>query len=286
MTIDKVNNGEQRYISPRRVRARCFHFYDHSKNNKIPSILKRNRMRFTTTKSHPLKQITSKVNIIDDRSVYSQSQSDSQSQSRSRSQSDLSSSVSPSCYSPSEKILKIVMPSGIHYDDDNDYAVPSSFSPPSNKILKKKANVDYYRELSNTNSSPRNSVRFHSKVLVMRIPSRKQYPESMKRNMWCSLSEIARSAQRNTIEFSSEGWDWRSAVEEHSMYIHPKTGQYIHPVHVQRVASSASTSTSASSTTTTDVDKHKVTTMAKEEAETNDNNNIEPFSTHAQPAHE
>eukprot|EP00533_Pseudo-nitzschia_delicatissima_P015866 CAMPEP_0197266432 /NCGR_PEP_ID=MMETSP1432-20130617/3001_1 /TAXON_ID=44447 /ORGANISM="Pseudo-nitzschia delicatissima, Strain UNC1205" /LENGTH=172 /DNA_ID=CAMNT_0042731301 /DNA_START=175 /DNA_END=693 /DNA_ORIENTATION=- len=132
-----------------------------------------------------------------------------------------------------ERILKIIMPDDLHLPS----SVPSSFSPPSNKLRMKKANNEY-REVSC--SSHRNNVRFHSKVLVMRIPSRNQYPEHMKRNLWCSLSEIARSAQRNTIEFSSEGWDWRSAVEEESMYVHPKTGQYIHPAHVRRAASTTS----------------------------------------------
>ena len=99
----------------------------------------------------------------------------------------------------------------------------------------------------------------------------------MKRNLWSSLSEIARSAQRNTIEFSSEGWDWRSAIEEESMYVHSKTGQYIHPVHVKRAASTALTA--------------KTTSGAEMVVTTVDSENIgdryaKTVRAHAHPAHE
>lgn len=217
MAIDKRNNGEQA-VSPRSVRARCFHFYDHSKNTQIQSILKRGRrMRY------------SNANLFNEMptTAYETSRIE---------QCYQSSDPLTSCNYSSEKILKIIMPNEIL---DIDPEIPSSFSPPSNKLPKKKSSTDY-RELSNSDGYAKRNVRFHSKVLVMRIPSRYQYPESIKRTLWCSLSEIARSAQRNTIEFTSEGWNWRTAVEEKSMYIHPRTGQYIHPVHVQRANSPTS----------------------------------------------
>ena len=190
----------------------------------------------------------------------------------------LQSVLSSDSESPSEKILKIIMPNDIL---DDDVSVPSSFSPPSTKLPKRKANVDY-RELSHRCEIQRNSVRFHSKVLVMRIPSRSQYTESMKRNMWCSLSGIARSAQRNTIEFTSEGWDWRNAVEEDSMYVHPKTGQYIHPVHVHRAASSASMKP-----TTPEVDREEsISTFTESNRERVGSDTTGNFTDHTLPAHE
>jgi hypothetical protein len=88
------------------------------------------------------------------------------------------------------------------------------------------------------------SVRFHSKVSVVRIPSREHYPEAMKRTMWSSMQEISINARRNTLEFSSEGWDWRTATEEQDMYIHPETGDYVHPVHVKKRSTSRRTTTS------------------------------------------
>jgi hypothetical protein len=222
------------------VKSRCFHLYDHSKTSRlpmslsltykriIPSILKKQKkkgMRFTNTR--PLKQ--RKVNIMDD----------SQSSSSSSSSSSListSSSLTPSCFSSSsEDTVKTVMPNNILLDNDQSSSPQphSSFSPPP------------FNNNGSQTQQRNNNVTFHSKVLVMRIPSRKQYPESMKRSMWCSMSEISRSAARNSIEFQSEGWDWRLAVEENRMYYHPKSGQYIHPVHVKRSSSSSSTSSTS-----------------------------------------
>eukprot|EP00535_Pseudo-nitzschia_heimii_P009672 CAMPEP_0197190912 /NCGR_PEP_ID=MMETSP1423-20130617/22472_1 /TAXON_ID=476441 /ORGANISM="Pseudo-nitzschia heimii, Strain UNC1101" /LENGTH=250 /DNA_ID=CAMNT_0042643395 /DNA_START=108 /DNA_END=860 /DNA_ORIENTATION=- len=249
-------NNENRSVSPRSVvRARDFQFFDHSKVNRIPSILrKKNQLRYSKDKS------------------LEAARHDGAPQIESNLQPIQKPDPTP-CYSPSGKILKIIMPN----DLDGDSQLPSSFSPPSNKLPMKKMSHEY-REVSSDSRSSRstNNVRFHSKVLVMRIPSRRQYPESMRRHMWCSLSEIARSAHRNTIEFSSEGWNWRSAVEEESMYIHPKTGQRIHPVHVQRAA--------AKTSTTPDVDKQQALAMKEKQPETMDDYNAR--ITQAQPAHE
>ena len=224
MTIEKHTKTDPQHLSPRSVNARSFHFYDHQKQSiRIPSILRnKNIQRYNTQDC-----IDAALSITSSSTDggYDESQTDLETSPLSPSKT-----LSTTPCSPSEKILKIVMPDDLECSS----SVPSSFSPPSNKLPMKKANNEY-REVSC--SPQRKSIRFYSKVLVMRIPSRNQYPEYMKRNLWCSLSEIARSAQRNTIEFTSEGWDWRSAVEEDSMYIHPKTGQYIHPVHVQRAAS-------------------------------------------------
>ena len=76
-------------------------------------------------------------------------------------------------------------------------------------------------------------IRFYNKVSVLRIPSRYQYPESMKKNIWGTMKEISENARRNTIEFAAEGWDWRRATEDDAMYIGPN-GERIHPVHVRR----------------------------------------------------
>jgi hypothetical protein len=301
MAIEKVANrhGDLSRASMKSVvKSRCFHLYDHSKTSRlpmslslnykriIPSILKKQKkhgMRFSNTHPHRLlKHITSNVNIMDD--------SQSSSSSSLSSLISTSSSLTPSCLSSSseENVTQTVMPSNILLDNDQSSPQPhsSSFSPPPSnnniatmkKVEELMLDNNHNREDSsscnnnnnNNNSSQsqsqqqrnNNNVKFHSKVLVMRIPSRKQYPESMKRTMWCSMSEISRSAARNTIEFQSEGWDWRLAVEENCMYYHPKSGQYIHPVHVKRSSSSSSTS----STSTSNVDNNKQEAEAAPEA--------------------
>ena len=46
------------------------------------------------------------------------------------------------------------------------------------------------------------------------------------------MDELTKQARRNTLEYQYDGWDWRSATEEHEMYIHKQTGEHIHPVHI------------------------------------------------------
>ena len=40
-------------------------------------------------------------------------------------------------------------------------------------------------------------------------------------------------SRRNVVEFQAEGWDWRTVVEDEDMYIDVRTGQKLHPCHVQ-----------------------------------------------------
>jgi hypothetical protein len=79
----------------------------------------------------------------------------------------------------------------------------------------------------------KNRIRFFNKVYVVRIPSRDQYPDSIKKTIWGNLREISENARRNSIEFAAEGWDWRRAIEDDEMYVDP-SGDRIHPVHVNR----------------------------------------------------
>ena len=76
-------------------------------------------------------------------------------------------------------------------------------------------------------------IRFYNKVTVVHIPSRFHYPELMRKSLWGTLKEITENARRNTIEFASEGWDWRAATEDEAMYVAPN-GERIHPVHVRQ----------------------------------------------------
>ena len=50
--------------------------------------------------------------------------------------------------------------------------------------------------------------------------------------MWSSMKEIYANAKRNTIEFASDGWDWRNATEENEFYQNPASGESVHPIHI------------------------------------------------------
>mmetsp|Transcript_298 Transcript_298/g.828 ORF Transcript_298/g.828 Transcript_298/m.828 type:complete len:234 (-) Transcript_298:171-872(-) len=81
-----------------------------------------------------------------------------------------------------------------------------------------------------TTSSRR--LRFHDTVSVVAIPSRNQYSDRIKQCIWSNKWELREMAQRNLVEFESEGYDWNNVVMEEDMYIDSKNGSLIHPCHV------------------------------------------------------
>jgi hypothetical protein len=191
---------------------RCFYIYDKSKashctKSNFPSILRR-RMKYS--KASPFRLVTSKVN---NENIYRSSTSNSS-----------------SCQFPAVKRIKIIFQDEDQNVPATNEAVPASFSPPpfNNHIMVRPKAVTPPPPVSS------HKVSFFHKVQVLRIPSRKQYPDEMKKSLWATLSEISENAKRNSIEYTAEGWDWRTVLEEKDMYRHPRTGEYVHPVHVQR----------------------------------------------------
>lgn len=74
-------------------------------------------------------------------------------------------------------------------------------------------------------------ISFKETVDVLSIPTRYEYTPEMRSQLWSSIHEINENAARNTIEFASEGWDWRNVTLDNDMCHCPTTGQSIHPVH-------------------------------------------------------
>lgn len=77
-------------------------------------------------------------------------------------------------------------------------------------------------------------VHFKDTVSVLPIPSRYQYSERIKQQIWSNRIELREMAQRNMMEFEAEGFDWRNVVLENDMYIDAGNGTYVHPCHVQQ----------------------------------------------------
>lgn len=86
---------------------------------------------------------------------------------------------------------------------------------------------------SNVKSMKRNNTKisFKETVDVLPIPTRYDYSPEMRSQLWSSIHEINENAARNTIEFASEGWDWRNVALDNDMCYCSTTGQYMHPVH-------------------------------------------------------
>jgi len=82
--------------------------------------------------------------------------------------------------------------------------------------------------------SPKKRISFDNNVTVMPIPQRSEYSNRIASRIWSRRDELIENMERNSIEFASEGWDWRSAMEDENMLVNIQTGELIHPVHFER----------------------------------------------------
>ena len=92
---------------------------------------------------------------------------------------------------------------------------------------------------SSTHSVPttrreKKRITFREQVRVTPIPMRSEYSHRIRDRLWTNRIELHENAQRNALEFSSEGWDWRTVTEDEGMYRCSVSGELIHPVHCQQ----------------------------------------------------
>ena len=80
-------------------------------------------------------------------------------------------------------------------------------------------------------------VSLNKSVSVVQIPSRTEYPDRVRERLWSSAFELYTNAARNSIEFASEGWNWRTVTEDEQMIVCQKSGELIHPIHIHNLLS-------------------------------------------------
>jgi len=84
-----------------------------------------------------------------------------------------------------------------------------------------------------SNSAAERRLKFNEEVSVMPIPMRTDYSHRVRERLWNDADAILLNAQRNAMEFASEGWDWRTVTEDEYMYRDASSGELIHPVHME-----------------------------------------------------
>jgi len=75
-------------------------------------------------------------------------------------------------------------------------------------------------------------IAFEDQVEVMPIPTRHEYSNRIKSRIWSNRYELQENAERNAVEFASEGWNWRNVTEDEGMYICSVSGELVHPAWV------------------------------------------------------
>jgi hypothetical protein len=62
-------------------------------------------------------------------------------------------------------------------------------------------------------------IAFSEDVEVMAIPTRYEYSDRIKSRIWSNRYELQENAERNALEFASEGWNWRNVTEDDGKFI-------------------------------------------------------------------
>jgi hypothetical protein len=104
---------------------------------------------------------------------------------------------------------------------------------------------------NNNNNNRRRKLTFHDEVQIVPIPMRSEYSNRIKERMYSGRVELSENAQRNVVEFESEGWDATTVLEDETQFYKcPLTGELIHPVHLayfNKTGEGGSSSSSSSS---------------------------------------
>jgi hypothetical protein len=122
-------------------------------------------------------------------------------------------------------------------DDSDDEEGSVGENNHHNKISRKSSNSNINStsrsKTNRTKLKPKSTrIAFQDQVEVMPIPTRHEYSNRIKSRIWSNRYELQENAERNAVEFASEGWNWRNVTEDEGMYICSVSGELVHPAWV------------------------------------------------------
>lgn len=123
--------------------------------------------------------------------------------------------------------------------DGSATRLPLAGVVPSKEPLKSdatKLEEDSQQKEAEVKNSPKmaktTKIAFQEEVEVVPIPTRHEYSDRIKSRIWSNRYELQENAERNAVEFASEGWNWKNVTEDEGMYICSASGELVHPAWV------------------------------------------------------
>lgn len=134
--------------------------------------------------------------------------------------------------------LRILRGMGVGHNTATNFSPPdgSATRPPLNgvKPFVERLKSDDVRKAPGAVKKS-SKIAFQDEVEVLPIPTRYEYSDRIKSRIWSNRHELQENAERNALEFASEGWDWKNVKEDDHMFICSQSGELVHPVHLQHL---------------------------------------------------